>query len=51
MHGMHFIKSWTTTQTVIAISSGEAEYCCVVKGACEPIGVVSLLQDLTAMYE
>ena len=47
MHGMHLIKSWATTQTVIAMSSGEAEYYGVVKGACEAIGVVSLLQDLT----
>ena len=35
------------TQTVIAMSSEEAEYYGVVKGACEAIGVVSLLQDLT----
>ena len=47
MHGMHLIKSWATTQTVIAMSSGEAEYYGVVQGACEAIGVVSLLQDLT----
>ena len=44
MHGMHLIKSWATTQTVIAMSSGEAEYFGVVKGACEAIGVVSLLR-------
>ena len=47
MHGMHHIKSWATTQTVIAMSSGEAEYYGVVKGACAAIGVVSLLHDLT----
>ena len=29
------------------MSSGEAEYYGVVKGVCEAIGVVSLLQDLT----
>ena len=46
-HGTHLIKSWATTQTVIAMSSGEAEYYGVVKGACEAVGVVSLLQDLT----
>ena len=47
MHGMHLIKSWASTQTVIAMSSGEGEYYGVVKGACEAIGVGSMLQDLT----
>ena len=47
MHGIHRIKSWANTQTVIAISSGEAEYYGVVKGACEAVGIVSLLQDMT----
>ena len=42
MHGTHYIKSWATTQTVIAMSSGEEEYYGVVKGACE-----SLIQDMT----
>ena len=47
MHGTHLIKNWATTQTVIAMSSGEAAYRGVVKGACEAVGIVSLLQDLT----
>ena len=34
--------------TVIAMSSGEAEYCGVVNGACEAVGFLSLLQDLTS---
>eukprot|EP00969_Alexandrium_andersonii_P211431 9337587-Alexandrium_andersonii.AAC.1 len=25
-HGRHMLKAWSTTQTVIATSSGEAEY-------------------------
>ena len=45
MSGTHLMKSWATTQTVIAMSSGVAENYGVVKGACEAIGVVSLLQD------
>ena len=32
-HSSHLIKSWATTQTVIALSSGEAEYYGVTKGA------------------
>lgn len=48
MYGKHLIKSWSTTQVVVAMSSGEAEYYGAVKGACEGIGVVSLIQDLTS---
>ena len=47
MHGTHHVKSWATTQTVIAMFSGEEEYYGVVKGACEAVGIVSLLQDMT----
>ena len=47
MHGTHLIKRWATTQTVIAMSSGVAEYYGVVKGACEAVGIESLLQDLS----
>ena len=44
--GSHLIKSWATTQTVIALSSGEAEYYSVTRGACEGLGIVGLLEDL-----
>ena len=47
MHGTHLIKNWATTQTLIAMSCGEAAYRGVVKGVCEAVGIVSLLQDLT----
>ena len=46
MMGKHLIKSWSTTQTVVALSSGEAEYYGVAKGACEGIGLVGLVEDL-----
>ena len=46
MLGNHLIKNWATTQTVVAISSGEAEYYGVTKGACEGLGVVGLMEDL-----
>ena len=46
IHRTRLIKSWATTQTAIEISSGEAEYYGVVKGACWAVGIVSLLQDL-----
>ena len=45
-HGSHVIRSWSTNQAVIALSSGEAEYYALVKGASTGIGLTSLLQDL-----
>ena len=32
MMGNHAIKTWSNTQAVIALSSGEAAYCGIVKG-------------------
>ena len=46
MLGNHVIKSWSSTQTVVALSSGEAEYYGVTKGACEGIGIAGLIADL-----
>ena len=43
--GTHLIKSWSSTQGNIALSSGEAELYGVVKGACEGLGVSTLLND------
>ena len=50
MHGHHLIKSWSTTQTVVAMSSGEAEHYGAVKGACEGIGIAGLVWDLTGRH-
>ena len=38
LHGGHLIKSWSTTQTVIALSSGEAEYYGLTNGGMRSIG-------------
>ena len=46
MHGSHCIKSWSSNQSVIATSSGEAEFYAVVKGAAELLGFLSLAKDL-----
>ena len=46
MWGKHFIKSWSKTQPIIALSSGEAELYGAVKAATEGIGIQSLLLDL-----
>ena len=46
MIGSHVIKTWSTTQAVLALSSGEAEYYGMVKGASIALGVQSMLRDL-----
>ena len=44
--GNHCIKSWSSTQTVIALSSGESEFYAIVKGATQALGTQSFLRDL-----
>ena len=46
MLGKHVIKTWSSTQTVVALSSGKAEYYGVTRGACEGIGMLGLISDL-----
>ena len=50
MHGEHLIKSWSVNQSVIALSSGEAEYYALVKSATIALGVQSLCADLGVIY-
>ncbi len=40
------VKTWSSTQPVLALSSGEAELAAVVKGSTEALGLQSLLSDL-----
>ena len=44
--GSHAVKSWSSTQTSVALSSGEAEFNGVVRGAGVGLGYQSLLRDL-----
>ena len=46
MLGRHTIKSWSSTQTSVALSSGEAEFNGVVRGSGIGLGCQSLLRDL-----
>ena len=48
MLGEHMIRGWSTTHPVIALSSGEAEYNGMVRGASLALGVRSLMNDLGA---
>ena len=45
MHGWHVIKSWSTTQAIVAMSSAEAELYAMTKGAAHTLGIMSLGGD------
>ena len=46
MLNQHVVKTWSVTQDLIALSSGEAEYYGLVRGGAQGLGVISLLKDL-----
>ena len=46
MVGGHMTKSWSSTQTSVSLSSGEAEFYGVVRAAGAALGQQSLLKDL-----
>eukprot|EP00972_Heterocapsa_arctica_P032920 4843584-Heterocapsa_arctica.AAC.1 len=46
MHGGHCTRSWSTTQSVIALSSGEAELYGIVKEASAGLGFQSIANAL-----
>ena len=43
--GNNVIKTWSTTQGVIALSSGEAEFYGIVKGAGIALGILGMMKD------
>ena len=43
--GEHCIRAWSSNQTVIALSSGEAEFYGIVKGASNALGATGVLKD------
>jgi hypothetical protein len=46
MWGGACLKQWSSTQKVVALSSGEAEYYAALKGAGEGLGLQSMLLDV-----
>ncbi len=46
MLGHHAVKHWSSTQTSIALSSGEAEFAGVIRGSGQGLGYQALLNDL-----
>ena len=51
MRGAHLIKHWSNNQSVIALSSGEAELYGIVTGATHCIGLQSIAADLNVKVE
>ena len=46
MMGGHVLKTWSSTQATVSLSSGEAEFNGVVKAAGIALGQQSILRDL-----
>ena len=46
MLGGHLIKSWSLTQSVVALSSGEAEFYSLVKGSSNSLGLQAMIKEL-----
>ena len=46
MFGTHVIKHWASTQTLISLSTGEAEYYGCVRAGSHGLGIKSMLEDL-----
>jgi hypothetical protein len=46
MLGGHMVKSWSSTQPGVTLSSGEAELCGVIRGSGMGLGFQSLMADL-----
>jgi len=49
--GKHLVKSWSSTQATLALSSGEAEFYAIIEGASRSIGVQALMEDMGFVYE
>ena len=51
MWGQHFIRGWSKTQAVIALSSAESEFAGMARGTCEAFGAISVAKDLGSTVE
>ena len=45
MHGKHRLRSWSRMQTLVALSSAEAELYGTVRASCEALGCKSMIKD------
>ena len=46
MIGNHLLRSWSSTQPIIAMSSAEAEHYALVEGATRSLGLQSMMREL-----
>ena len=46
MLGQHCVKTWSSTQAIVALSSGEAEFYGVVKAGSVGLGLRAMLRDM-----
>ena len=46
MRGRHVLKTWSSTQSTVALSSAEAELIAAVRGASEGLAMRSIAEDL-----
>ena len=51
MYGKHCLRHWSSTQTTLALSSGEAEITGLCKGAAQGLGLKSVAADLGISYD
>ena len=49
--GSHVVRAWSSTQSVISLSSGEAEYYAALKGMSVAMGVRTMLEDMGVFPE
>ena len=47
--GSHLIKSWSSTQNIVALASGKAEYYGLVNTSAMCLGIRGLLNDMGVM--
>ena len=45
MYGKHLLHHWSSTQSVVALSSAEAELNAIVKGASEMLGIMNVMKE------
>ncbi len=50
-HGWHCVKTWSSTQATVALSSGESELYSLTKGASQAIGMLALAVDLGVVLD
>ncbi len=45
MHGLHYVKSWSKTQSIVALSSAEPDLYAIVKTSSKVLGFKFIVQD------